>query len=157
MANDMEIQRLIAERELTQVANLLFFYTDLKDWRAARSLFVDGPIEVDMSSLVGGEAVQIPADDLLAGFDRGLHAGKASHHMATNYRIAIAGDKAELQAQGYAWNRLMDYQGGSDLWETWGSYRLTFQRTSSGWKLDGLRYYAKYNRGNEYVRTHTLA
>jgi hypothetical protein len=56
--------------------------------------------------------------------------------MTTNYRVTITDDQAEL-------------------WETWGNYRLTFQRIASGWKMAGFRYYAKYNRGNEYVRTHT--
>jgi hypothetical protein len=40
-----------------------------------RALFVDGPIEVDMSSLAGGGPVQTTADQLAAGFRAGLHAG----------------------------------------------------------------------------------
>ncbi len=157
MATETEpnTQLLVDEREIRQLADLLFIYTDLKDWSAARSLYIDGEIEVDMSSLVGGGPVQMTAGDLFAGFNTGLHAGKLSHHMATNYRITITGDQAELWAHGYAWNLLLEYHGGSDLWETWGNYRLTFQRTPNGWKMNGFRYFAKYNRGNEYVRTHT--
>ncbi len=71
-----------------------------------------------------------------------------------SYYITSEGDRAELWAQGYAWNRLLEYTGGSNLWETWGNYNLTFRRTPDGWRIDGFSYHAKYNRGNEYVRTH---
>jgi hypothetical protein len=60
-----------------------------------------------MTSLVGGEPVHMTADDLVGGFRKGLHAGKASHHMATNYRITLSGDRADVSAHGYAWNRLL--------------------------------------------------
>jgi hypothetical protein len=144
------------EQQLRYLADALFAFTDLKDWASATALFVEGPVEVDMSSLVGGGPTTMTAAELFVGFDRGLHAKKPSHHMATNYRIAVDEDTAELWAHGYAWNRLEDYGGGSDLWETWGNYRLTMHRGPDGWKMDGFRYYAKFNRGNEYVRTHSL-
>ena len=144
------------EQELRSLADSLFAFTDLKDWSAAAALFVDGPIEVDMSSLVGGNAVTMTAAELFAGFDRGLHAKKLSHHMATNYRMTVTSARAELLAHGYAWNLLEDYGGGSNLWETWGTYRLTMRRDTAGWRMDGFRYYAKLNRGNDYVRTHSL-
>lgn len=147
---------LADEQQIRHLTNSLFAFTDLKDWSSATALFVEGPIEVDMSSLVGGSPVTMTAAELFAGFSVGLHAKKQSHHMATNYRITINGEAAELWAQGYAWNLLQDYHGGSDLWETWGNYRLTMRRGPDGWRMDGFRYYAKLNRGNEYVRSHTL-
>lgn len=142
------------EAELRRIADELFITTDLKDWRALRALFADGPIEVDMSSLVGGGPVELTADQLVAGFRAGLHAGKASHHLATNYRVRVDGDRADLWAHGYAWNRVAELPAGMDLWETWGNYRLTFRRVADGWRLDGFRYYSKLTRGNDAVRTH---
>jgi hypothetical protein len=38
--------------------------TEAKDWLAARALFVDGPMDFDMSSLVGGGAVKLAAEQL---------------------------------------------------------------------------------------------
>jgi hypothetical protein len=144
----------VDETEIRRVTDELFITTDLKDWPAARALFADGPIEVDMSSLVGGAPVQLRADQLIAGFDAGLHRGKLSHHLAANYRVHVDGDRAELWAHGYAWNRVPALPAGSDLWETWGNYRLTYRRTSAGWRIDGFRYYSKLTRGNDAVRTH---
>jgi hypothetical protein len=112
-----------------------------------RSYWQDWLELVDMSSLVGGGAVRSTAAQLFAGFAGGLHAQKQSHHVAPNYRISLDGDSASLWAHGYAWNRIARHVGGSDLWETWGTYRLTFRRTSAGWRIDGFYYYAKHNRG----------
>jgi hypothetical protein len=41
------------EAAIRRLRDELLVTTDLKDWTAARALFADGPIEVDMSSLVG--------------------------------------------------------------------------------------------------------
>ena len=143
------------EAEIRRLTDELFITTDLKDWKAARALFADGPIEVNMSSLAGGGPVELTADQLIAGFETGLHPGKLSHHMAGNYRIRIERDRAELWAHGYAWNQVPGLPVGSDFWETWGNYRLSFRRTGAGWRLDGFRYYSKATRGNDAVRTHT--
>lgn len=133
----------------------LFLATDEKNWPAVRALFLDGPIVIDMSSLVGDGPVTMTADDLVAGFRAGLHAGKTSHHMTTNYRVTILGDSAELFAHGYAWNRVAALGPGAELWETWGNYRLTFRREGEGWRIASFRYDSKMTRGNEAVRTHT--
>ena len=139
---------------IEQIADELFVFTDRKEWDRARALFVDGAIEVDMSSLAGGGPATTTAADLFAGFAAGLHARKQSHHMATNYQTTISDDTAELWANGYAWNRL---EGQPAIWETWGNYRLSFRRTASGWRISAFRYFAKFNRGDDAIRTHTLA
>ena len=143
------------EAEIRRMADELFITTDLKDWDAARALFADGSIEVDMSSLVGGGPVQLTADQLIDGFRTGLHAGKVSHHLTANYRVEVDGDRAELWAHGYALNRVAAFSPGTDLWETWGNYRLSYRRIGDRWCLSGFRYYSKLARGNDAVRTHT--
>jgi hypothetical protein len=142
------------EQAVRQLADALFVTTDTKDWAGGRALFVDGLVDVDMTSLVGGQPVRITADQLYEGFRVGLHAGKSSHHMATNYRVELDGDRAELWANGYAWNHVAALPEGANLWETWGNYRLTCRRTPAGWRLDGFHYFSKLTRGNDAVRTH---
>jgi hypothetical protein len=157
MPDTPTLRTLVDERDIRAVADQLFLLTDRKDWRAAQALFVAGEIEVDMSSLVGGAPVRMTAAQLMAGFAQGLHAQKRSHHMVTNFEVRIDDGHATLQANGYAWNQVPGMPGGSDLWETWGTYRLALVRTPAGWRLAAFRYNALYNRGNEAVRTHTLA
>jgi hypothetical protein len=139
---------------LRRLTDELFITTDAKEWESLLALFVEGEIEVDMSSLVGGGPVRVTAEALVQGFRHGLHPGKASHHMATNYRVTVEGDRAEVWAHGYAWNRVREFPAGEDVWETWGNYRLTARRGAGVWRLDGFRYYSKLTRGNDAVRTH---
>lgn len=145
----------VDEAKIRRLTDELFITTDLKDWAAARALIAEGPIEVDMSSLVGGGPMVLTADQLIAGFQGGLHAGKVSHHLVANYRIQVDGERAELWGHGYAWNRVPELPTGTDLWETWGNYRLSYERVAGEWRLAGFRYYSKLTRGNEAVRTHS--
>ena len=149
-----DLPPLADDRALRLLTDRLFAFTDEKRWDALEALYVDGPIRVDMTSLTGGAPAETTAADLVGGFRVGLHDGKASHHMTTNVRVEVDGDRAVVRCQGYAWNRLTA-GGGSDLWETWGTYRLEARRTDAGWRFDGFRYDAAHNRGDEAVRTHT--
>lgn len=151
-----EIMRLTDERDIRALIDALFTFTDAKDWPAATALFVEEPISVDMTSLVGGDPVTMSAAALFEGFRNGLFAEKHSHHMAGNYVVTLQGDHANARAHGYAWN-LLPMRGGDPLWETWGTYCFTARRTAEGWRLASFRYDAKHNRGNEGVRLATAA
>jgi hypothetical protein len=147
------------ERHIRAMTDQLFISTDLKDWPTARPLFADDEIDVDMTSLAGGIPLRMTADDLIAGFRVALHAGKTSHHLVANYQVTVdqSSGSAELFAHGYAWNRVLAWPAGQDLWETWGTYRLTFKRIDGHWLIAGFRYDSKLTRGNDAVRTHTEA
>jgi hypothetical protein len=110
---------------------------------------------VDMSSLVGGQAVRITGDQIIEGFRTGLHAGKVSQHMTTNHAVAVRGDVAEVTAQGHAWNRVAALGAGRDVWETWGRYRLGYAKTPTGWRVTAFRYVSLRTAGPDAVRTHT--
>lgn len=140
------------EREIMRTVDELFILTDRKDWAAVQALFVDGLIEVDMTSLDGGSAVSMTAETLVDGFRVGLHANKRSHHMTTNYHVALANHMAIVSAHGYAWNQLV---GRADLWETWGTYTIKLRPLNGCWRITAFRYEAKANRGDDSVRTHT--
>jgi hypothetical protein len=144
-----------AREEIRELVDELFIATDAKDWNRAEALFVTGPIEVDMTSLIGGTPFHTTARELIGGFRIGLHAGKLSHHMATNYRISLVNDVGEVQAHGYAWNMVPAMPEGSNVWETWGVYRLGVVWTSAGWRLNAFRYFSRRTAGNDAVRTHT--
>jgi hypothetical protein len=140
------------------VVDTLFVETDAKDWDAVRALFIND-IDVDFSSL-GGVAETMPADDLVAGWNQGLHALKESHHMTSNPLVSVDGDTAEVITQGYAYNRLTgDAAGdaeGTGFWEVWGTYTISFVHTDTGWKMNGLTFDAKYSQGDASVPGHTL-
>ncbi len=148
----------MSDSDVTAIQRLfdsLFLYTDAKDWSAAQDLFVKEPMAVDMTSLVGGEPLQLTAAQLFASFAVGLHAGKTSHHMTSNAHIEINGDTALVVAHGYALNHVPSLPDGANLWETWGVYRIGARRTAQGWRLGSFTYVSRLTRGSDAVRTHS--
>ncbi len=145
-----------ATMEIVRIADALDAAVDAKDWRLARSFFTD-QIEVDFTSLTGGEPAKIPADGLIEGWSANLTAEKTSFHLRGNHRVTWTdGQSATLLSHGYAWNRLergaLPENGGNPLWEVWGTYEHRFVRTPEGWRVQFMGFYATAERGNEFVR-----
>ncbi len=105
---------VLADRaEIIAVVDGIDSAVDAKDWARARAHFTD-EIDADFTSLAGGSPARIPADALIAGWRRNLHADKASHHMRSNHQVAVDGDSAVVLSKGYAFNKLAGGLG-SDL------------------------------------------
>ena len=143
-------QILVDEMEIRRVVDGIDLATDAKDWKLCQSYFTD-EIYADFTSLAGGSPGRMPADDLVRAWNTNLYADKPSHHMRTNHRITINGDQAEVFSKGYALN-ILRRETGTDLWEVWGDYVHTLERTNQKWKCSGLTFIVAYARGNEKVR-----
>ena len=142
--------RLVDEAEIRHVVDGIDLATDAKDWDLCRGYFTD-EIFADFTSLAGGEPVSMPADGLVNAWKTNLYAEKLSHHMRTNHRISTDGDRAEVFSKGYALN-ILRRDTGSDLWEVWGDYIHTLERTPDGWRCSGMTFIVTHARGNEMVR-----
>lgn len=149
-------ETLVDQAEMTRIADSLDAAVDAKDWVLARSLFTD-EIDVDFTSLVGGEPTTIPADGLIAGWSANLTAEKTSFHLRGNHRITFTGaDSAVMHSHGYAWNRMergaLAENGGNPLWEVWGTYVHGFERVDGTWKINAMTFTATAERGSAFVR-----
>lgn len=147
---DIMDQHLFDRSEIILVVDEIDNAVDAKEWERCRSYFTD-EIYADFTSLAGGSPGNMPADDLVGAWATNLYADKLSHHMRTNHRVAIDGDRAEVFSKGYALN-ILRRPTGSDLWEVWGNYTHTLKRTSEGWKCSGMTFVVTHARGNEMAR-----
>ena len=143
-------QHISDRTEIILVVDEIDNAVDAKVWQRCRGYFTD-EIYADFTSLAGGSAGNIPADDLVGAWATNLYADKLSHHMRTNHRVTIDGDRAEVFSKGYALN-ILRRPTGSDLWEVWGNYTHTLRRTGEGWKCTGMTFVVIYARGNEMAR-----
>ena len=143
-------QHISDRTEIILVVDEIDNAVDAKDWQRCRGYFTD-EIYADFTSLAGGSAGNVPADDLVGAWATNLYADKLSHHMRTNHRLTIDGDRAEVLSKGYALN-ILYRPNGSDLWEVWGNYTHTLRRTGEGWKCTGMTFVVIYARGNEMAR-----
>ena len=151
MENAQSPDRAVADRDAVRsVVDEIDNAVDAKDWPLCRSLFTDD-VDADFTSLAGGEPGRIPADALVGAWRTNLHAAKKSYHMRTNHRITVDGDRAEVFSKGYALN-ILDRPTGSALWEVWGDYAHTLERSPGGWKCSGMTFVVAHARGNEMAR-----
>ena len=156
IAEEITLETLVDQAEMVRIADSLDAAVDAKDWAEARSYFTD-TIDIDFTSLVGGEPATIPADALIAGWSGNLTAEKTSFHLRGNHRITFNGSNAAtMVSHGYAWNRMetgaLAENGGDPLWEVWGTYLHEFTRTDDGWKVNAMTFTATAERGNDFVR-----
>jgi len=147
---DNTIKRLVDEAEIRGVVDGIDLATDAKDWELCRSYFTV-EIFANFTSLAGGEPARMPANDLVNAWRTNLYADKLSHHMRTNRRISLREDNAEVFSKGYALN-ILERDTGSDLWEVWGEYTHTLERTPEGWRCSGMTFTVTHARGNEMAR-----
>ena len=144
------VRHLADEMQVRRVVDGIDLAVDAKDWEECRAFFT-GEIFADFTSLAGGSPGRMPADDLVAAWRANLYADKKSHHMRTNHRVSVDGDRAEVFSKGYALN-ILQRDTGSDLWEVWGDYTHTLERAPGGWRCSGMAFVVTHARGNEAVR-----
>lgn len=125
---------------------------DAKDWALARTCFAE-KINIDFTSLDGGEPAQTTADALVDGWQESLYAEKKSFHLRGNHRIAVSGNQAKVSSKAYAVNAI-DEGAVSGIWEVWGDYEHTLEKTPDGWKVTGMTLKVVKTRGDDRIRTY---
>ncbi len=123
---------------------------DAKDWETCRAFFAT-EVEIDFTSLAGGEPAKIPAEDLIGAWQKNLFAEKKTYHQRGNHRIEITGDRATVFSKAYAFN-LLESGEINGLWEVWGNYTHGLIRTPEGWRCSAMKLEVVYRRGDERVR-----
>lgn len=147
---ETKIQQMLDEAEIRRAVDGIDAAVDAKEWERCLAFFTP-EIDVDFVSLAGGTPAHIPASTLIEGWQKNLYADKHTHHMRTNHEITIIGDTATCVSKGYAFNKL-ERKNGDALWEVWGVYQHTLQRTSGEWKVTGMVLNVTHAQGNESVR-----
>lgn len=152
LKSQMSRQKLADEAEIRRVVDEIDNACDAKDWGTLRRYFT-GEVDVDFTSLTGGEPAKIKADDLIKDWKTNLFAEKKTFHQRGNHRIEIEGEKAEVFSKAYAFN-LPDTGEAAGFWEIWGNYTHLLEKTDEGWKCRAMRLEVIHQRGDERVRTY---
>jgi ketosteroid isomerase-like protein len=147
--------RLLDEAEIRRVVDEIDSAVDAKDWAACRYFFTD-EVDVDFTSLAGGEPARLKADDLIAAWRTNLFDEKKSFHLRGNHRIEIDGNRAEVFSKGYAFN-LLETGEAAGLWEVWGEYTHVLEKTEAGWRVCAMILKVTHKRGDDRVREYQPA
>jgi hypothetical protein len=148
----LEKQKIADESAIRLLTDEIDNTCDEKDWETCRSYFAD-EVEIDFTSLAGGEPAKISADDLIEAWKTNLFAEKKTYHQRGNHRIEIDAGTATVFSKAYAFN-LLESGEAAGLWEVWGNYTHEFVRTEAGWKCSAMKLEVIHQRGDARVRTY---
>lgn len=144
--DDPALRKLLDQRAITETVIYVANFADARAWGELRDLFTD-EVEVDYTSLAGGEPSVVKADDLIASW-RGTLAGfDATQHQVTNILVTVSGDGAQANAYIHADHYLAGAPGG-DHWLVLGTYDYRLVRTNGGWRVRSTRLNLKHLEGN---------
>ena len=146
----MENMEAVLDRMgVIEVVNNVGFYADMHEWHKLRQCYAD-ELELDYTSLVGGEPARLRADDLIAAWMSSLTQYQATQHMVTNHRVEISGTRATCIAYVQA-SHWLPNDSGNPMWEVNGYYRYTLVRDGSSWKITRHIFNARMVTGSRQI------
>ena len=132
--------------DITETVIRIANHADAREWEHLRDCFLN-EVEVDYTSLAGGEPSTVEADDLIASWRGTLSGFDATHHQVTNILVTLNGDRAHANAYVHADHYLEGVTGG-DHWLVLGTYDYRLVRTDDGWRVRATKLTVKRLEGN---------
>lgn len=120
----------------------LFVATDERAWDRVRACFAD-TVRFDMTSLAGGEAQELTADQIATAWEEALGSVDAAHHQAGNFQIEIEGNSAEAKCYGVAYHFTAG-DGEPTITTFVGTYELGLVQHRGDWEIEAFRFNAKF-------------
>ena len=146
MAQD-HLAQLFTKAQITDVITELFIATDQRNWNRIHELMTE-TVRFDMTSVVGGKAVDTSADAITAGWETALKPLKAVHHQIGNFTIRLEEDgRAEVTCYGIAYHYLPNASGHNTRVFV-GDYAFGLKKVSGNWKISDFTFKLKFIDGN---------
>jgi ketosteroid isomerase-like protein len=140
---------LQARLEIAQLTSSMGLLVDARDWPGLEGLFTD-PVEVDYTSLNGGEPQTLSRAELIGGWRAVLEHLDATQHLIAGHLIALDGDEATCAANVQGTHVLANHTGGP-LWTVAGRYDFGLKRTDRGWRISALTLTVQWATGNQRI------
>ncbi|MBA2310128.1 MAG: nuclear transport factor 2 family protein [Pseudonocardiales bacterium] len=137
--------------EIVQVTTRMAWLTDHRDWEGLVEVFADH-VDLDYTSLAGGEPARLAAADVVAGWLSGLEGLDATQHLVSNHLVEVRGDRAVATAQFQAVHVLTNPHG-DPIWTLGGRYRFGLAQGEVGWRIDAITMTATWATGNQQIMT----
>jgi ketosteroid isomerase-like protein len=115
---------------------------DARDWTGVRAVFAD-EVDFDYTSVAGGKPSRLAADDLVAGWRKGLSNYAQTKHNFSDLAVQVEGDHATATFTGQATHTKTDGSG----WNCGGDYSYQFTRTDAGWRATAARFDMRWELG----------
>lgn len=135
--------------EIIELTSNLGLLADARDWSGLQALFAD-PVDVDYTSLNGGEPQTVSPSELIGGWSDILGPLQATQHLIGNQVVALDRDTARAAANVTATHVGPNRAGGS-RWIVGGRYDFGLRRTPAGWRIAALTLTVAWATGNQQI------
>ena len=134
---------LLDRAELNELMNRYAASIDSRDWTRLRTVFVDGDIEADFTSMGVKEVFRGPAERWVEAVRQTLIGFDATQHFFANHSAEIDGDRAVdtryMQAR---------HQLGAEHYTIGGYYTGRMRRTTQGWRIAAYALTVTFSEGD---------
>jgi hypothetical protein len=124
----------------------IFIGADQRDWDRCRSAFAP-TVNLDYTSLAGGEPVNLAADVLVNNWKDFLPRFQATHHLLGNFDIREKDDTAKAFFYGTA-THFSPQPDGRSIWVVFGTYDAELEKHLDKWKVTALKLNLSFVDGN---------
>lgn len=135
-----------ARDDIAQLVSDLGLLVDARDWAALQALFTDA-VDVDYTSLDGGEPQRVPPADLVSGWKQMLEPLAATHHLIANHSVTVEGDGATVATNVTATHVPHD----GEHWVVGGRYDARARSVDGRWRIAGLTLTVKWQTGSQDI------
>lgn len=118
---------------------------DLRLFDALETLLAD-KVKVDYTSLLGGEVYEAAPKEIIWRWKESLCGFDATRHRLRNILIKLKGQEATATAKATATYFLHEH-----IWEVSGTYTFSLRMSQDGWKVTGLNFAFKEEKGTRDV------
>jgi len=123
--------------EITNAVNRIAIMSDLRDWEAVRICFT-GQVDVDYTSLAGGQPEAIAADALVKRWKSVFESTfKTTQHLLGSHSITVNGDTATCVSHFQA--RHVPLDSTKDIWTLGGYYNHELVRQNDQWLVRRMK------------------
>lgn len=127
---------------------------DARDWKAVRNAFAD-EVDMDYTSLFGGSAARVNADQQIAGWEAFAGAFHCTQHITGPIIADETTGRVVWHTHVRAYHRVQGAAGG-DVWMVAAHYELNLQQIRGQWKIAGITLRLLYQEGNFALRENAL-
>jgi hypothetical protein len=135
------------EQKIINIITNIFNGADKHDWELVSSSF-HYEVFIDYFSLSKKPGEKLKSDEIIDGWRSFLPKFKFTHHLITNFEVAVTEANASAFCKGHAFHHLPDAEGG-DIWTTIGTYDFKLVKISDKWKVNSIIFNLLYEEGNK--------
>lgn len=134
--------------EITALIGALAVRVDAGDWSGLTGLF-DAKVRVDYTSLFGGDAKVLSAEDLIASWRQLVPGFSHTSHLIGVPFVRRDGDYAHVSASVTAWHAIEDQPlPEGNVWTVHGCYEIDLVKVDGAWRIAALTLARAWAEGN---------